>query len=630
MAHKHSVYDTDPHFSIDPATRVLTDMSQAKTLIIQNDHNSERFTFELPRYIDGHDMSLCDSVQIHYINIGSGQDRYNGLYEVTDLQISPDSDDVVICSWLVSRNATQYAGSLNFIIRFACTAGAELDYVWHTAIYSGISVSSGISNAEAIVEEYADILSLWAEGIYEPIDQVLGIINGDDRLAEGCSRVRHFFTVNEEDESNYIVTEKSSEGYWNAADGYRLLNAGEYTVWRYPIEDASKVTGALWHGHTAANTLLQVSLDGEKWATVIDNGEQQIGWQKYRELTDHLDFSNSEAEYLYVRVGVPEAASTGDGKYTVRGAWTWKDELSLSKNIEQIVKISIPNSGFTEIVCDTADNTMKYRMNNGYLTKVYDFATKKWANTAYLNFTFGEIDQEISKDFYEFLLANAVANGGVATAPGSDTSLYSCILNDMPITLDITYGEPNQHALPGMTKADDGKYLRVVDGQWRAVGGENVISRVQTYSFVVGEDSELKYLTTDTNQQGYVQSPEGKPTKRYADNNKKLVYHYHLANSAQIRGLVWSAICGQQLKLEISYDGETWIHVFEGGADTTTGLPIERRSFDLMPFMGTRGLLCYDELYIRISDVTPSNGFGGLVQQTVHLRTERFELPFGF
>ena len=117
------------------------------------------------------------------------------------------------------------------------------------------------------------------------------------------------------------------------------------------------------------------------------------------------------------------------------------------------------------------------------------------------------------------------------------------------------------------------------------------------------------------------------------DKTAVFIYRYHLANSSQIRGLVWSAECGQQLKLEVSYDGERWTEIKLPDGETidpTKGRPVVSRSFDLIPYMGTRGLLCYDELYIRISDADTSNGWGGIVRGDVRLRTERFELPFGY
>lgn len=162
MAHLHPVYDTDPHFSVDVISRNITYESDERLILVQSNHNSERYTFEMPRYIDGHDVMLCDVVQIHYLNIESGGRRRNsGIYKVTDMQVSPDDENVVVCSWLISQNATMYAGSLSFIIRLACTSGAQIDYSWSTSVYSSIAIVESIDNADMVVEQYADILETW-------------------------------------------------------------------------------------------------------------------------------------------------------------------------------------------------------------------------------------------------------------------------------------------------------------------------------------------------------------------------------------------------------------------------------------------------------------------------------------
>ena len=121
MAHIHEVIDSDKCFTIDPITRaIVNDAGNKKTQLIQNDHNSERFAFQLPRYIEGHDMSLCDKVEVHYINIDqSSNERSVGVYEVTDLALSEDNESVLL-SWLISNNATKYVGVLSFAICFKC------------------------------------------------------------------------------------------------------------------------------------------------------------------------------------------------------------------------------------------------------------------------------------------------------------------------------------------------------------------------------------------------------------------------------------------------------------------------------------------------------------------------------
>ena len=95
MEHKHGVYDSDMRFTINAVTRQIKSDPKQKTVLMQNGHNSERFTFELPRYIEQHDMSLCNQVEVHYLNsYAKDKDRLNkGLYTVENLQISPDDPE---------------------------------------------------------------------------------------------------------------------------------------------------------------------------------------------------------------------------------------------------------------------------------------------------------------------------------------------------------------------------------------------------------------------------------------------------------------------------------------------------------------------------------------------------------
>lgn len=67
MERKHNIIDSDMRFTVDAVSRRIKSESKKVTLM-QNDHNSERFTFEIPRYIEGHDMMLCNKVEVHYLN----------------------------------------------------------------------------------------------------------------------------------------------------------------------------------------------------------------------------------------------------------------------------------------------------------------------------------------------------------------------------------------------------------------------------------------------------------------------------------------------------------------------------------------------------------------------------------
>lgn len=205
MAHIHSIYDTDKHFSIDPITRAITNQSDSKTVIMQNDHNSERFTFEIPRYFEEHDMSLCNKVQVHYINIGDSSRRSKGAYEVTDMQLSPEDENIIICSWLISGNATALAGSLTFALRFACMTGDVVDYAWHTGPHSGIVVGASINNSEEIATQYVDILQSW-------YNEFLGAgNNGVSKIEEATAQALINFKAAASDEVNHIISTLEKE-----------------------------------------------------------------------------------------------------------------------------------------------------------------------------------------------------------------------------------------------------------------------------------------------------------------------------------------------------------------------------------------------------------------------------------
>ena len=182
MPHSHPIYDSDKHFVIDPITRDITNNS-SKLVIMQYDHNSERFTFEIPRVIEGHDMSLSDVVRVHFINIGSIKTNTNpGVYEVDDMAVSLDDPDTVTFSWLISGAATKYNGSLNFAIRFYCLSDeSEIEYSWGTNTYSGIKVSNGLDNSETIVEDYVDVLEKWKQDVidtcFDYTNKIIGNLN---------------------------------------------------------------------------------------------------------------------------------------------------------------------------------------------------------------------------------------------------------------------------------------------------------------------------------------------------------------------------------------------------------------------------------------------------------------------
>ncbi len=159
MVHLHEVRDSDKHFVIDPVTMVITNNSE-KTTIRQGDHNSEIYTFEIPKIVEGHDMSQCNRVEIHYNNDAANKaESSEDYYLVTDMHIDHAETDTLCFSWLIHGNATKFDGMLSFRIRFGCVDDeGKYTYKKHTETYDGITVSPGKDNTAADIEEYSDVV----------------------------------------------------------------------------------------------------------------------------------------------------------------------------------------------------------------------------------------------------------------------------------------------------------------------------------------------------------------------------------------------------------------------------------------------------------------------------------------
>ena len=230
MSHIHDVYDTDNKFIVDGVSRSIKNASTSKTMVMQFDHNSEVFTFEVPRYIEGHDMSECNRVEVHYLNIDTVTKQENeGIYLVDDLKVNTDDENKLTCSWLISQSATQLVGNLNFLLRFICLTDDVIDYVWNTAIFSGIYVSKGIYNSDIVAEQYIDTIKAWenrlkvvensigSSGI-SPIITITPITNGNKVEITDAEGTKVFNVLNGTNGVNGYTPVKGVD-YFDGSDG---------------------------------------------------------------------------------------------------------------------------------------------------------------------------------------------------------------------------------------------------------------------------------------------------------------------------------------------------------------------------------------------------------------------------
>ena len=176
VVHSHNVADPDSHFVIDPDTRLISNLSNTPNKLMQNDHNSEIYTFEIPCIIEGHDMMNCNRVRLHYINIeNGGKQQWDDVAELT-LEAG-GVNGTLISKWLIPRTATQYAGSLNFLLQFECVDdGGNVVYDWHTDVYKDVLIAPTFANYETVIIPYTNILEEWYQRLFGVKDSVIADI----------------------------------------------------------------------------------------------------------------------------------------------------------------------------------------------------------------------------------------------------------------------------------------------------------------------------------------------------------------------------------------------------------------------------------------------------------------------
>lgn len=205
-SHTHTddiIVDADVHFLIDTTTRIISNQNEGKVnkklTIMQYDNKSERYSFDIPRKIDKHDLMSCNKVTIHFVNIGSGRNqRYLGTYLVDDVREHEiDPDNKITFSWLIGNEATQYNGQLHFLISFECVDGDKVLYRWSTTTFTAIQIVAGMKNGDEVIEIYSDELLSWQNGVEtELLPELI-----DERYTERCfatsEEVAYIFNITE-------------------------------------------------------------------------------------------------------------------------------------------------------------------------------------------------------------------------------------------------------------------------------------------------------------------------------------------------------------------------------------------------------------------------------------------------
>ena len=346
MSHAVKIVDDDKHFLIDSFTRQVSS-EYSKLMITNGDHNSERFTFEAPQNIEGHDMSECNSIEVHYVNINKTKtERVEGIYVVDDLSVE---DNKIFFSWLLSRNCTSLIGTLQFSIKFKCLdENNNVDYEWNTTLFKNVTVLESISNSEAISEKYPDIFEQFKD------DVINEVTNTQKSLVKSVNQ-------NLPDSSGNVEIETGGVTSWNDLTDRPFGDINEDTLL---VSHELEFEFNSYAGNYVSTTSYQS--DG----ALIENGKTYVvKWDgetyKFTHGSDYPDIGNKH-------LGNSSADDTGEpwAYFGSSGGFYWSPTggahtFELYEHVEEIVRL---DEKFMPIL--TASNGKRYKLvaaDNGTL-----------------------------------------------------------------------------------------------------------------------------------------------------------------------------------------------------------------------------------------------------------------------
>lgn len=186
--------DADGKITITPQRTFSIPGGYNTVLGYVGDVNSQIVTFEIPRYHEGHDLSLCSKRKLKWKNLTSGVEGNNDLTPVE----GGETESSWSATWEIPPEAMTQAGTLEIAISLYDISNDIVAFSWNTATYKGFTIGetfihTGDGWGEKALPAKDEILSIDIEGrqIVAPAGYNKIICNYGDI---GTSKV--FFIVN--------------------------------------------------------------------------------------------------------------------------------------------------------------------------------------------------------------------------------------------------------------------------------------------------------------------------------------------------------------------------------------------------------------------------------------------------
>lgn len=152
MALHSTIKDTGSFFTIVPETRAVQVPSTHKVIGVVGDHLAEQLTFEIPRFIDGHDISGCARRYVAWKNVGGEL----GTDQLVPLDESPEGakEGMLYFTWTIRDRLAAVRGLVQFSLHFEDVAegedGERVLYHWGTTNCQNCEILDSINTSVAL------------------------------------------------------------------------------------------------------------------------------------------------------------------------------------------------------------------------------------------------------------------------------------------------------------------------------------------------------------------------------------------------------------------------------------------------------------------------------------------------
>ena len=274
--------------TINPITRIVAPKyrNTEAVYVAKGDHNSVCLAFEIPRYVDGYDMSAEENIiHIHFANM-DGEDKTKvskGFSEAKSITVEKDDtsqEEVVSFLWVLTKEATRYAGLVSFGITFerydTVDGEAQEVYSWSTKPYGKTIVWDSMDNSSATVEREYDYLvdtvnAIVSASMDSKVTEAGRII--DEKISNAGKEIDRKLT---EAEKQAHLSKSYAIGETGIRDGEGADNAKHYASLSEEHEKNAKVTAeALKDTLTKAGNAIALASSLEKGEA--ENSFQQVG-----------------------------------------------------------------------------------------------------------------------------------------------------------------------------------------------------------------------------------------------------------------------------------------------------------------------------------------------------------------